>query len=408
MLTVPRRRIFLPKGIFRNLINFAIKNELIEGKYIREFEDKFATYIGVRYAISISSGTAALSLILESLPLKRGDEIILPAYTFLSVPTCIKEMGFMPHFVDIDYHTDNIDISELKKAINHKTRLIIATHLFGRPCDIEAIIQIAKKNKLFIIEDCAHAIGSEYKGRKVGTFGDVAFFSFSLTKPFNTFNGGMIVGNNLELMNKIRQKIEGIPNLPQRFLLRNMCIGYILYFLSKPGIFTFTIYPILLLLSFADKDIVNTYNRIFKKLIFFETKRFKLSNLQAFIGTKILQFYDQLSFEKVNKIMLFNELCKNENINIFEQQDRRAYGKIFHYFFIIKHPMKDIISKHLLWRGIDSGKHLMSNCGELFNGTNVYLNTRAATRNSLQIPIEYCNQRKIYSIIKVIKKYMAI
>lgn len=403
MWAIPRRRVSISKGICKDIFALALKNKLIKGRYVREFEKKFAAYIGVSDAVSISSGTAALSLILETLPLNRGDEVIVPAYTFPSVPSCIKAMGFLPRFVDINQRTDNPDTLKLKEIINHKTKAIIATHLFGRACNIDAIAELAKGKRIYVIEDCAHAIGSEYKGKKVGSLGDVAFFSFSLTKPFNTFNGGAIVSNDLDLLDKIRQKIKNIPNLPKSILLKNIFIAYLLHFLTKPAVFTFSIYPMLLLFSSIKKDLINIYNRMFKEHIFYGAKRFKFSNLQALTGIRNLQLFDKIITERSEKAKLFEELCNSRRISILQSKNDAACRNRFYYFYIIKHAQKDKIAKDLLRQGIDTGKQLMSNCGKLFSGPNTYTNTEEAYNNSLQLPLESCSRSKMLTIINTLK-----
>ena len=403
MWAVPRRKIFLCKGTCRNIFELAIKRQIIGGGYIAKFENLFASYIGVKEAVSISSGTAALSLILECLDLKAGDEAILPAYTFPSVPACIGEFGLVLRFVDIDLNTDNIDILKLEEAINHKTKLIVATHIFGRPCDIETIVAMAKERGIYVIEDCAHAIGSEYKGKKLGSFGDAAYFSFSITKPFNTFNGGMIAANNPELIRKIRGKVEKIPDLPSCILYKNILFSYSLCFLTSPVIFTFFIYPALLLLSLINMDLIRLYNKTFKKSVFMGTKKFKFTNLQALVGIKMLDSHRQYFLERANKIKLFNELCMENHIDIGNERIRK-HQIIFHYFFVIKHQNQYALAKKMLWNGIDTGKHLMSNCGKLFSDSYCYPNAEQARRYSLQIPIEHCTQEVMGKIIRVLKE----
>lgn len=405
MWAIPRRRISIYKGITKDIFCLLIKNELINGQYIKMFERKFATYIGTSDAVSVSSGTVALSLILENLSLNKGDEVILPAYTFSGIPMCIKALGLLPRFVDIDSHTDNLDIVKVKEIINPKTKVIIATHIFGRPCELEEILRLGKEKGIFIIEDCAHAIGSRYKGRKVGSFGDAAFFSFSLTKPFNTFNGGMLVSDNHELIDRIRYKVENLPVLPRTALIKNILVVFLLYFITKPIVFTFVIYPVLLLLSFVNKDIINLYNKIFKKLIFYGIKKYKFSNLQSLVGLKTMQFYDKMAIERYNKVSLFNELCEDNRINVFEV-NKKDDKNVFHYYYIIKHHKKDAIYKDLLRHGIDTGKYVAKNCGKLFDDLERYPNTEDAYSNSFQLPIEHCNQKNMLVIIRVLKRYM--
>src|SRR5438552_12763191 len=167
------------------------RGEGLRGPAIAEFEKSFAGYHGVRHAVSTSYGRMAFYYILKALALPRDSEIIFPALTFWVVPEMARVLGFRPKFVDIDPSTFNLDPAKFEAAITPNTRAVVPTHLYGQPCDMEPIMTSARAHGLVVIEDCAHALGATYKGRKVGTFGEAAFFSFQLLQPLNTYGGGM-------------------------------------------------------------------------------------------------------------------------------------------------------------------------------------------------------------------------
>ena len=175
-----------------------------KGPFIEEFEEKFSSYIGLKYGISTSNGTTALHLALAALEIKRGDEVIVPALTFASVANVVIYTGAKPVFVDSHPEYWCIDPSKLEEKITKKTRAIILVHLYGHPCNMDPIIKIAKDHNLHVVEDCAEAHGAKYKGRKVGTFGDIACFSFYGNKIITTGEGGMCLTKNEELAEKIR------------------------------------------------------------------------------------------------------------------------------------------------------------------------------------------------------------
>ena len=175
-----------------------------KGPFIEKFEEKFSSYIGVKYGISTSNGTTALHLALAALEIKRGDEVIVPDLTFASVANVIIYTGAKPVFVDSHPEYWCIDPSKLEEKITKKTRAIIPVHLYGHPCNMDSIIETAKDHNLYVIEDCAEAHGAKYKGRKVGTFGDIACFSFYGNKIITTGEGGMCLTKNEELAEKIR------------------------------------------------------------------------------------------------------------------------------------------------------------------------------------------------------------
>lgn len=174
------------------------------GKYVNEFEMKFSEYFGVEESISCCNGTVALHVPLVALGLKPGDEVILPSFTYIATANAVKYCGATPVFADCLADTWNIDPEDIKRKISPRTKGIIPVHLYGNPCDMDAIMEIAKENNLFVLEDAAECHGATYKGKKVGTFGDVGTFSFFGNKIITTGEGGMIVTNNKELAEHIR------------------------------------------------------------------------------------------------------------------------------------------------------------------------------------------------------------
>jgi len=175
-----------------------------QGEYVKKFEMEFAEYIGVRYALTTNSGTSALQLALHALNIGPGDEVLIPAYTFISVAQAVLAQGAVPIFVDID-ETFNISPESIKKKISSKTRAIIVVHMFGNIAKINEILSIAKTHRLKIIEDAAQAIGAKYKGKKVGSIGDIGYFSFNIKKAVPSGQGGMVVTSNTKYMQQIYQ-----------------------------------------------------------------------------------------------------------------------------------------------------------------------------------------------------------
>jgi perosamine synthetase len=167
-----------------------------KGKYIEAFENSFAKFIGVQHAASVSNGTVAIHLALIALGIGPGDEVIVPSLTYIASVNPIVYAGATPVFVDSLRDSWQMNPDDVRKKVTSKTRAIMAVHLYGHPCDMEALSLIAKEFDLFLIEDCAEAIGSKYKGKHVGTFGDIATFSFFGNKAITTGEGGMVVTND--------------------------------------------------------------------------------------------------------------------------------------------------------------------------------------------------------------------
>lgn len=174
------------------------------GEYIRKFEEQFASYSDCKYGVAVSNGTVALHLAFETLGVGRGDEVIVPDLTFAATINTVLHANATPVIVDVEENSWCIDPHEIEKAITPKTRAIVPVHLYGQPCDMDAIMKIARKHKLFVVEDCAEAHGAMYKGKKVGSFGEIGCYSFYGNKVITTGEGGMCVTNNHEYNEKMR------------------------------------------------------------------------------------------------------------------------------------------------------------------------------------------------------------
>jgi dTDP-4-amino-4,6-dideoxygalactose transaminase len=177
------------------------------GTHVKEFEKEFATYVGTEYAVAVSNGSVALDLIFKHLPRGFGsvyNEVLVTSRTFMASVSSIVLAGLKPVFVDVDEYSGNIDIADIRRKITDKTMAILCVHLAGQPCDMDEIMAIAKERRLFVIEDCAQSHGATYKGRKVGSIGHAAAWSFCQDKIMSTAGeGGMITTNDYQLFKYI-------------------------------------------------------------------------------------------------------------------------------------------------------------------------------------------------------------
>lgn len=176
---------------------------LTTGPKIAEFESTVADYVGAKYAVAIANGTAALHAACFAAGIGEGDEVITTPITFAASSNCVLYMGGTPVFADIDSRTYNIDPEDIRRKITDRTKAIIPVHLAGQPCDMEAIRTIAEEYNLIVIEDGAHALGSEYKGKKVGSLSPMTTFSFHPVKPVTTGEGGMIVTDDEDFYHRL-------------------------------------------------------------------------------------------------------------------------------------------------------------------------------------------------------------
>lgn len=173
-----------------------------KGEFIGRFEQGFGDYIGSSNATSVCNGTVAIHLALEALGIGPGDEVIVPTFTYIASVNTIIQTGAKPVFVDSLDSTWQIDPEDVKRKITPKTKAVMVVHLYGLPCDMDAIAAICEEHKLLLVEDCAEAFGSRYKGRHVGTFGDVATFSFFGNKTITTGEGGMVVAKEQDTIQR--------------------------------------------------------------------------------------------------------------------------------------------------------------------------------------------------------------
>lgn len=195
----------IEKEVHSKIKKVVASSHFILGEEVEKFEEEFAKYCGTKYCVGLDNGISALELGMRALGIKNGDEVITPVNSFIASSSSISFTGATPVWVDCDEKTYNIDISKIESKITKKTKAIMPVHLYGQIADMDKIINIAKKHKLFIIEDACQAHGAVYKGKKAGSFGDFAAFSFYPGKNLGAYgDGGAIVTNNKKIYNIIK------------------------------------------------------------------------------------------------------------------------------------------------------------------------------------------------------------
>ncbi|WP_333904867.1 DegT/DnrJ/EryC1/StrS aminotransferase family protein [Delftia acidovorans] len=191
-------------GQEKNYVNQCLDSTWIssKGEFIGRFENGFAEYIGVHKATSVNNGTVAIHLALEAIGITAGDEVIVPALTYIASVNTIIQTGATPVYVDSLAHSWQVDPEDILRKITDRTKAVMVVHLYGLACDMDPIVKICREKNLLLIEDCAEGFGSYYKGKHVGTFGDVATFSFFGNKTITTGEGGMVVANDPEVIER--------------------------------------------------------------------------------------------------------------------------------------------------------------------------------------------------------------
>ncbi len=301
------------------------------GPKVHKFEEMFREYKGTKYAMALNSCTAALHLSMIAIGIGTGDEVMVPTMTFAATANAVIHTGARPVFVDCERDTMNIDPEDVVRKITPKTKAIITVHFAGRPCNMAAVMEIAKKNNLKVIEDCAHAIETEYKGKKAGTFGDIGCFSFYVTKNIVTGEGGMAITNNDEYANKI--KIMALHGLSKDAWKRFGDEGYKHYQVVYAG-FKYNMMDIQAAIGIHQlprvnkywkrrEEIVKRYNEAFKDLPLFTPAQIELNTRHAYHLYILLLDIDRL---KITRDQFIDKMTK------------RNIGVGVHYIALHLHP----------------------------------------------------------------------
>lgn len=282
------------------------KGEFILGEEVRNLENEFSSFCNARFAIGVSSGTASLHLALLVCGVGSGDEVITVPHTFIATAEAITYTGARPVFIDIEEGTYNIDVSKIEEKINKHTKAILPVHLYGQPVDMDPIIELAKRYNLKVIEDAAQAHGAEYKGKKVGSLGDVGCFSFYPGKNLGAYgDGGMVVTNSEVIAEKVR-------------MLRD-------------------------------------HGRKEKYIHLIEGYSYRLDNLQAAILRVKLKRLDKWTELRIKHAELYRKLLKDEEeIRLPICKD---WAKHVYHLFVIRTKRRDDLGKWLNTKEVSSGIH---------------------------------------------------
>jgi len=320
-----------------NVSKFLIgKSSSIEKNHVNRFELEFTKLIGSKFSIAVNSGTSALHLSLLALGIGPGDEVIIPAFSFAATANSVLLTGAKVVFADIDLETYNIDIEDMESKITTKTKAVIPVHLYGLPVDMFRIMRIARKYKIFVVEDAAQAHGADVNGKRVGSFGSTGAFSFYYSKNISTYEGGMITTSNLSAFRKIN-------------LLRNQGMR-IQYINELPG-----------------------YNN-------------RLTELQAVIGYIQLSKLGEFNSKRIENATYYNQQLRGVKIPIVPKGHRHVYNQ---YTIRLIDLDRNKFRKELLRYGVEAKVYYPSTLNKLpYLKNNVKLkNAELASKSVLSIPI---------------------
>lgn len=377
---IPRRVIKFYPGEFKDILKVGLGLMKAAGSQVELFENEFKAFVGAKHAVAVGSGREALRLILTALDLRSGDEVILPAYTLADLPQMLKTLGLKPVFVDVDLDQMNMSLLDIEKKITPRTKVLVATHLFGVPCDIERIKQSMDEKGIFIVEDCAHALGAKVGNRFVGTFGGAAFFSFSVGKHINAFGGGMIVSEDDSLITAVRHSLVKKKGGGLKVMLSAMLAFSEKVFMESP----FAKY---MLMSRKNlRLLIRSYGKIKDGI---GARGGAFSEAQACVGRKQLELLRDALRSREEKVRLFKE-CLGDK---FDFQKVRVGDASANYFFIIRSRDRGLFERlveRFARAGIDVGLggEIMDHCPRaLGEDASHYPNACILERDNIQLPL---------------------
>ena len=327
---IPLYKPYISKKLIRN-VNNCIRSTWIssKGPYIKKFEKSISKFTGIKYSISVTNGTCAMHLALLSLGIKDKDEVIVPSFTYIGTVNPIIYVGAKPIFIDTNLNTLQIDINDIEKKISSKTKAIICPHIYGNMAEMQKIINIKKKYKIYLIEDCAESLGSYYKKKHSGNFGDISTFSFYGNKTISTGEGGMVCTNNHKLARLVfKLKTQGLKS--NQKLYYHDIIGYNYRMTNVCAAIGLSQINQIKKILKRKKEIYNKYLEGFKKnlnlQVFGESKNVKSSYWLVVIILKKNNFREKLiqylkknrietrpTFSPIHKMPMYNKKLNTKN-----------------------------------------------------------------------------------------------
>jgi perosamine synthetase len=325
---------------------------LAQGEVVEEFEDKFAAYIGVNYAIATNSGTAALHTALAAMGIKNGDEVITTSFSFFATASCVLMQNAKTVFVDIEPRTYNINQFEIEDKISERTKAIIPVHLYGQPCKMKEIMDIAEERNLTVIEDAAQAHGAEYDGKKIGSIGNISVFSFYSTKNIITGEGGMITTNDEGIAESARM----IRNHGQRERYLHECLGY----------------------------------------------NYRMTNIAAAIGLAQLKKLDKLNERRISNARYYNK-----RLNADKPYIAPNVKHVFHQY-TIRVKEREKFLEHLEKNGVGYGIYYPVTLSRqpLFNSGSFFREAELASKEVVSIPVHpSLSKEEVKRVAEVVNSY---
>lgn len=358
---------------------------------VRAFEREFAAYIGARHAVMTPSARYAFYLLLQAMGIGAGDEVVIPGLTYFAIPSMAVTAGVRPVFADIGLTTHVLDPAAFEAAITPRTRAVVPTHLYGTPCDMQAIVAIARRHGVRVIEDCAQSTGARYRGVRVGNLGDASYYTFGLTKNITTLSGAMITTNDDAIAAYCRGQIDTSTPAPLKKAAREAVTGVAMMVATNPLVYPFTLHPMIRVGNKLGKDPI--HERFGEpEVLYAEVPRsFRSSRpraVQAAVGMKQLERIEALNGARIRNGRTLDEQLANVPGLLVPSYPEGA--EPIYMSFVVHHPRRDALMAALRRRGVDTTIGYMNDCSDhpLFPAfRRPCPNAAIAKRDQLHIPV---------------------
>ena len=350
---------------------------------VERLERAFAATTGRRHGVAAASARLGLRLTLQGLGLREGDEVVVPAYTEEGVPLMLDEAGLVPVFADVRDDDHTLAVDAVQAVISPRTRAIVATHLFGRPCAIEELVQLARDHGLVVLEDCAHSVLGRLGDRPLGSFGDAAVFSFGRTKPFHGFGGAMICLDDEQLAASLRRQLNAGRAKRAGSLVQSAAKLAAVHAATGPA-FGWTLYPLLRAAAAASVDPASVWRATQRQPQTSYSQTPRMHPLQARVALGMLPGAEarRMARRRAGRGLLARLSAELGDRFLGDHPDHDFY------FFVLRvGERRAELAERLLRRGIDTGWQVMRHCPTLFGRPDDAPRAAEAVAGSLQIPL---------------------
>lgn len=382
-MAIARQRITLPPAAWRQALGGLVRGDLWEGEEIARLEQAFARFIGVPEAVAVPSARAGLRFIFEALDLEPGDEVICTAFGYPIVPFLVKSVGFDLKFADCEMRTLGMDPDALEAVVSDRTRAVIATHLYGLPCQIDRIAEICEAHGAHLIEDCAHCYGASVGGRKAGAFGSAGYFSFETSKMINTMGGGMVTVGDPALAERIGKVGAEEPQKDMNWLAKRLFKTSFEATVTHPMAFNLGVYQALRLAPRNKEGEDRFASGYHGDEVSMAGRLGKFTNYQARLGARQMEKIKPMSVRRnENSERLISQL---EDCVTFQ---RPAGPHVTANYMLVTalFPNMQEVAESLLRVGVDSKHHYMRDCSGMFEGEATFPNSVRAEEEILHLP----------------------